>query len=162
MALTNSQTTILKAYINTSPDLSIQPIRADGANEIARLLNLEASPTFIVWKTSVPITEVGDAILATAINSSSALQLQRLQAVTGDLSGGFINPSKSDRRSIFDLIFSGTGAEATTRANLLTLWKRPALRIEKVFTTGIGSDVSPAIMTFEGTIDYQDVVQARR
>ena len=89
----------------------------------------------------------------------TSLNLQRLQNIVTISTDG-INASLPDRRAFFDDIFSGAGG-ALTRPKLLALWKRFATEGEKLYATGTGSDATPATMTFEGSISYQDVSTAR-
>lgn len=159
MSLTTAQKTTLKNYISNQPSLASQPMTADGAAAIADALNQAASPAFIVWRTKVSINEIGDKINGSELAGLSTLNTTRLQAVIMLSPAGY-NPSLADRRQFFDDIFSGTGG-VNTRANLLTLWKRSALLIEKVFATGTGTDASPASLVWEGTISYPDVQAAR-
>ena len=44
---------------------------------------------------------------------------------------------------------------------IMALAKRDATRAEKLFSTGTGSDATPATMTFEGSLSYSDVSAAR-
>lgn len=157
--LTPAQQAIIKADILANPDLNSQPNNGDGASEIARLYNLAASPSFTVWRTLVSIKEVGDKFNGTELAGMTTANQTRLQTIALFSAGG-INASLLDRRQMFDDIFSGAGG-VTTRANLLILWKRLATRLEKLFATGTGSDASPATMTFEGGIGYQDILAAR-
>lgn len=157
--LTSAQQATLKADIAANPDLNSKPNNSDGAFEIARLYNLAASPSFTVWKSLVSIKDVGDKFNGTELAGMTTANQTRLQTVALFSPGG-VNPSLLDRRQMFDDIFSGAGG-ANTRANLLALWKRFATRVEKLFATGTGSDPSPATMTFEGAISYQDVDTAR-
>ncbi len=159
MALTSAQYQILKADILADPALASQPNTPDGALAIANAYNLLAFPSFTVWKTNVPITTVGDHINGAELAGLSTLNTTRLQAVIM-LSEGGVNPSLADRRAFFDDIFSGAGG-VITRAQLLALWKRLAKRVEKLFAVGTGSDLSPATMTFEGLLLYEDVIIAR-
>lgn len=160
MALTPAQLATLKTAINADPVLAAIPNTPDGAFTIADAFNAFASPDFWVYRTNVPITEIGDAINATELVGLTALNLQRLQAMTGDLSGGSINAAVDDRRAGFDQIFSGAGGN-TTRPALAVVWRRRAKRVEKLFATGTGSTGQPAKMAFEGSISYQDVLDAR-
>lgn len=143
--------------INTLPNTS------DANFAIATWYNEPASPAFTVWKKSVPITDVGDNIVGTELAGLSTLNNTRLQTVV-ILSANGVNPSLSDRRAFFDDIFSGAGG-AATRAKLLILWKRLSTRIQKLFSTGTGSDASPATtaanVSDSFTIDFVDVEQAR-
>jgi hypothetical protein len=106
----------------------------------------------------VPIQEVGQNFNATELGGLTTANTSRLQCLAQYLS--FINASIASNRQFFDDIFSGAGG-ANTRAALLIIWKRLASRVEKLYATGTGSDVSPATLVFEGTINHQDVQMAR-
>lgn len=156
--LTSEQLATLGAYIAADPELSAYPLNSDGAYAIAQVLNAQAAPAFIVWKTNVARNEVGNAFVASALAAITAGNNDKLNnfAAWNDE----VNPSRLDQRAFFDDIFS-TAAGATTRAALLVLWKRSATVLEKLFATGTGSDASPATMAVEGDISYQEVQQAR-
>lgn len=157
--VTDAQILVLRTAILNEVDAEFVGYRNNGqTGQMANWFNKDS--TFVVWKTSVPISEIGDNIKATAITSLTALKLQRLQALTGDLSGGFVNPSIQDRRDGFDQVFDGTGADATTRTQLAALWKRFAKRGERLFATGTGTNVSPGNLVFEGFIDDYDISRA--
>lgn len=161
--LTTQQLTTLKAHIDASSDLNANPNNGDGNFEIARLLNLPASPAFVAWKTSVSITEVGDNIVGTELAGLSTLNSTRLQTVV-ILSADGVNPSMSDRRAFFDDIFSGSGG-AGTRAKLLALWKFSVSRVQKLFSNGTGSDASPATLNanvLQGYVVSPQEVEAAR
>lgn len=159
MALSNAQLVALKNDILLDPQLASQPDTPDGAAFIAEAYNVLASPAWTVWKTNVPIGEVGKKFNGTELAGLTSGNNTRLQVVAAYLSDG-INPSLVDNRQFFDDIFSGAGG-VITRGNLLGLWKRPAKRIEKLFSTGTGSDAVPATLVFEGSISYIDVLNAR-
>lgn len=157
--LTSAQLLLIKAAILADGTLAAKPNNSDGAFEIAAALNLVATPSFTVWKTLVPIASVGDNFSGTELAGLTTGNQSRLQTIAAYSAQG-INPSLIDRRQFFDDVFSGAGG-TTTRAKLLILWKRLATRAEKACATGAGSDASPATMSFEGTLSYQDVEQAR-
>ncbi len=159
MPLTSAQLQSLKTDINNDATLSAFPNNSDGAFSIAAIYNTQASPNFTVWKTNVSIKEVGDNLVGTDLAGLTTANHTRLQTVA-ILSTDGINPSLADRRAFFDDIFSGAGG-AATRAKLLTLWKRLATRVEKLYATGTGSDASPATLVVEGPISFQDVQTAR-
>ena len=139
--------------------MASQPMNSDGAFEIARQLNLIASPSFTVWKTNVSIKDIGDKLNGTEMAGLSSLNNTRLQTVVA-LSASGVNPSLIDRRQFFDDIFSGA-AGVNTRTNLLALWKRDATVVEKLFATGTGTSAVPATLVWDGSISYQDVDDAR-
>lgn len=159
MPLSAAQLPTLKAHILASPDLNVFPNQSDGNTEIQKLLALNASPGFTVWKTKVSITEVGDNIVGTDLEGLASLPLTRLQSVVL-LSAGGVNPSLPDRRAFFDGVFSGAGG-AATRAKLLLLWKRLARRAEQLYATGTGSDASPGTLVYEGVPTLTEILDAR-
>lgn len=159
MPLTDPQLQTMKADIAADSVLNNQPDNSDGAFAIAVAYNLNASPSFTVWRTQVSITEVGNNIVGTELAGLSTLNNTRLQTVVILCADG-INSSLPDRRAFFDDIFSGAGG-TLTRPKLLLLWKRLATRAEKLFATGTGSVASPATMSFEGSVSYKDVERAR-
>lgn len=159
-SLSDAQLATLKAAILADSNLNSQPNTPDGNFEVARLLNLPASPNFIVWKTKVQIDDIGDAINSAELAGLSTLNSTRLQTLV-QLSGRGVNPSLANRRAFFDDIFSGSGG-TQTRAALLILWKRLATYGEKILKAGgTGTDASPATLGFEGTLSYSAVGQAR-
>ena len=159
MALTTAQAAALKADILLDPVLGPLLNTSDNAFEIARLYNLPASPAFTVWKTRVSINDVGKAFSGAELAGLTTGNQTRLQTIAQYLAEG-VNPSLLDNRVFFDDVFSGAGG-TITRANLLTLWKRSASRVEKLFSTGTGSVAAPATLGFEGQVSYQEIQAAR-
>lgn len=158
MDMTLAQRQTLKAFIAATPAWAVLPKNDDSASFIAAQLNLNFSPSFTVWKTNVPINQVGDKFNGTELSGLTSLNHTRLQTVVM-LGANGVNPSLPDRRQFFDDIFSGAGG-AITRANLLVLWKRFATSFEKLFATGTGTDAAPATLVLEGAITYQDISSA--
>ena len=158
MALTTAQKTTLKAYILGDATLNAQPNTNVGNSVVAAALNALASPEFVVWKTSVSLTDVGKAFNGAEWAGMTSTNHTRLQSVA--LYASVVDPSKADIRAMFDDIWSGAGG-ATTRTNLAAVWKRAALLIEKVFATGTGTTVSPATMGREGSITADEIEEAR-
>ena len=157
MALTPSQQTALKAFINGDPTLSAFPNTADGAFAVAVLLNQPATPSFFVWRSNMPTADAKKAMVWTEFIGRSAGERD---AWTFMLSNGIINASDANvRQGILD-IFSGPSG-AGTRAALLAIAARLASVVEKLFSTGTGSQASPATMTREGAVSFQDVWDAR-
>jgi len=158
--LTPAQYQTLKTNIAAS-EFSGLPHNDDSATLIAGAYNIAASPTFTVWKTLVPISQVGEAFNGTELSGLTTGNQSRLQTLAIYLANG-VNPSKAGVRGFFDDVFSGAGG-TNTRVSLLALWKRPALRAEKLFADtsgGDGSTATPALLVFEGLITYQDVTTA--
>lgn len=159
MSLTSAQLAQLKADIEADGTLNAFPNTPDGAFAIAQIYNAQASPDFTVWKTSVPMVEIGKNIDGAELANRTTGDNTRLQTIVA-LSGGFINPSNIDQRMFFDDVFSGAGGDIT-RPKLLALWKRLSTRGEKLFAIGTGSDIDPATLVIEGNISYNDVLTAR-
>lgn len=159
MLLTTSQLQIIKAAILADPVLAAQPMDGDGNGFIADALNAVAAPAFTVWKSSVTLTQVGLAMLSTDVASLTTGNTNRL-LVMSSYSGGVFYPANADTWNGFNDVFSVAGASGT-RAALLALRKRLALRIEKLFATGTGSDAAPATLVVEGTITSGQIDAAR-
>jgi hypothetical protein len=154
MALTNEQLLTLKA------DIAADPAFANMFDaEIAAAYNLPASPTWTVWKTSVTPDEWTKAILETAGAGLQADGLAQTKILW--LTWAFernINPSIPATRTTLE---DWCGTQNTLKAAIATAQKRTATRAEKLFSTGTGSTASPATMTFEGRLTYQDVEAAK-
>lgn len=167
MSLTDAQQAALKADILADPTLSAQPMTMDGAIAIAAVYNTLSSPDYYVYKTSVKVSDIGDNINAGELVGLTALNLQRLQCLCGDLSGGTINPTIKDRRDAFAQIFSASSG-TITRPQLDALWRRLATRVEKLLAvtspgnTGTrGTTANPDTVTFEGVLAPTDVYYIR-
>lgn len=156
MALTNAQLLTLKTNIAADPAFASVPHNSDGAFEVAMAYNLPASPAFVVWKTDVPTSECKTAMVWTEYIGRSVGERDAWQFM---LANGTINAADANiRQGILD-IFSGPGG-AGSRAALVEIAKRQATRAEKLFASGTGSSASPATMTFEGSLSYNDVLTA--
>jgi hypothetical protein len=158
--LSTEQMLALKAYINSQPDLSSYPNNTDGAFDIARLLN--AATNHVVWRTRVVTEDVGNSINYVALSALTTANRDRLTTFF-ILNREDFDPSRADIRAYFADTFSGAlgGQGQATRDALEALWRRPANRIEQVFAVGTGTSQSPASLTFEGEVSYQEVDTAR-
>jgi hypothetical protein len=144
MALSPAQLATLKADILANGDLNANPNTSDGNVAVAALYNAPASPAWTAWKTNVPIGDVGKNINGAELAGLSSLNNTRIQTLCIMLAGG-VNPSLSDQRFFWDDIFSGASG-TVTRPQLLALWKRTASRVQKLFSTGTGSNAVPATL----------------
>jgi hypothetical protein len=155
--LTTQQLATLKADILADPALAEQPMNDDGHFAIAAAYNLAASPAWRVWKSSITTSDCKDVVNWTEYIGRSAGERAAFEFL---LSNGIINPSRANVRQGIADMFSGTQGQIT-RLALLALGKRDATRAEKLFSTGTGSDGTPATMTFEGNLSYSEVSAAR-
>ena len=157
MALTTAQLTTLKNDINADPAFVGVPMNSDGHFTIAAAYNLQAAPDWWVWRTRVPTADCKTATNWTEFIGRSQVERDAWQFM---LSNGFINAADVNVRQGIGDIFSGPSG-VDTRTRLTDIAKRKALRVEKLFSTGTGSQVSPATMGFEGNLSWQDVDAAR-
>lgn len=178
--MTPAQNAAIKADIAANSDLNVFPNTSDGNFEIARLYNLAAAPDFYVWRTNVPTAEVFDMVQwakltpADAPDGTLAWQCRSL-ACQGKqfnlqtiLTGrDKIDASKANIRSGFQDALTnvpsgagGAGQPAGWGA-LQTALSRKATRLEKLLSTGNGTQASPGTMGFEGLVDYVAIGEAR-
>ena len=152
----------LKADILADAVLAAKPMNEDGAFAIAAAYNLQASPSFTVWKSLVPLNQVGMAFDFAAVAGLTTADSTRIQ-VMFQISPQGINAYLADRRAAFDTIFSGVSGNST-RTALAALWRRLATRAEKLFANtagGNGADATPATLVQEGALSLADVLAAR-
>ncbi len=165
MTLTADQQATLRTWITAN--FPAAPNTVDGSKPIADALNAAASPDYFLYKSSVVVTEIGDAINGSELVGLTALNLQRVQALVGDLCSGSINPGNKDRRDAFNSIFSGAGG-TITRPSLASLWQRTARVVEKLYAAASpgssgtrGSTANPDTLVVEGTITASEVWTVR-
>lgn len=158
--LTTEQQAILKTDIEADPAFASLPTNSDGAYYIAQAYNLPATPNFIVWRTSVTQDEIMQNGFDWVRVDNLSVGKARIWEWLFDNQSATCNPSKVNVRAGIDECWKGTAADLAVRAAVYVHCKRPATRIEKLLATGTGSDASPATMTFEGSLSYQDVQQA--
>ena len=156
MSLDAGQLAVLKAAILADPVLNAFPNYGDGPNDIAVLLNKQASPDFVVWQSSLTPERARAAIV------SGAEQLDNLTVGKRDallyLAAGTLDCRVAAVRSAIDNL---CGTQNTLKAALVAAQKRLATRAEKILASGTGSDASPATTSFEGWLSASDVQQAR-
>src|SRR5216683_5320735 len=162
--VTTAQATALKADIALDPGLSLLPQNSDSAQVVADAYNQLAVPSFWVWRTTVGNKEIYETVSVDGTTWSWPNYISRsvaerdawreLFAVTGHINAALANT----RQGVAD-IFSGTAGVAQ-RTHLLAIGRRTATRAEKLFATGTGTTVAPAVMGFEGSLGLSDVMQA--
>jgi hypothetical protein len=164
MPLTLVQLQALKGAIAADAALAAQPATADGAFAIADALNLEAPGPYVVWRSSVAIEEImANGFVWSEIDALTAGKARIWQWMS---QLGSINPSKSNvrqgLRDCFEASAPSTFGNRTTGiGGLQPHLRRNATRAEALFATGTGTTASPATMTWEGRLTYQDVLDAR-
>lgn len=164
MALTDAQLVTLKAAILAAPELTV-PLAAGDDYTVAQWCNTPS--TVIVWRTLVTEAEYTDDVSAEATTWSWTTYISRSAAERDGwarmFQNGDVNPSKANVRAGFADIFSGTGAAAVAQRNhLLAMSKRPALKCESILASGAGTNASPSLLSFEGTIELTEVAHILR
>ena len=158
--LTTEQQAILKTDVEADLVLMALPHNSDGAFAIAAAYQELASPDFIVWKSSVTQDEIMQNGFDWTQVDGLTVGKARIWEWMFDNQGATINPSKANVRAGIEEAWKGTAAMLAVRAAVYVHCKRKANRLEKLFATGTGTDASPATMTLEGSIQYNDVLVA--
>ena len=158
--LTTAQEQALAALIAADPALSLIPQSIDGAFAVAAELNLAASPEFVVWRTSVSQdTIMQNGFDWTRVDNLSVGPARVWEWMFSNAERA-INPSKANVRAGIEAVWKGTAQDLAVRAAVYVHCKRPATRAEKLLATGTGTTETPALLTFEGDLRYQDVLDA--
>lgn len=154
--LTPAQLATLKAAILADAALDAFPNTSDGCYEIAIAMNMPASPNFIVWRSALT-PELSRAAIVSGAEQLDNLTVGKRDALLY-LATGTLDCRNTAVRSAIDNL---CGTQNTLKASIVAAEKRKATLAEKIFASGTGSDAAPATTTFEGTISYSDVQQAR-
>lgn len=156
MALTTQQQAAFKAAIEAAGYHQTYPNNADGGFAIAAIYNAIANPEFVVWKTRVTRQEVlQNGFDWTRLDNLSVGKARVWSEIFVD---GALNAAKPNVRTGIESVWVGTAQDLAVRAAVYVHCKRPATVAEKLFATGTGTTESPATMTFEGAITFQDVL----
>lgn len=156
----STQALALKNFVLADPVLNLIPHTADGAYAIADALKANASPDFIVWRTSVTKDEIMQNGFDWTQVDNTTVGKACIWEWMFDNGSASINPSKLNIRTGIDEAWKGTAAMLLVRDAVYVHCKRKANILEKLFATGTGSTVSPATMVIEGTINYIEVFDA--
>jgi len=161
MSLNPSQLAILKAAILADPVLA--PLTSGPGtdfNSVMLAMNAAASPAFVVWRTSVTRAEYqdDDAFDWTVVDNLSTGSKYRIWEWMFGTTGA-INPSKAKIRAGIAACWVGNAALVTVQTTVLQRSKRSATRVEKLFATGTGTDATPAVMVFEGSVSINEIAE---
>lgn len=156
MALKPAQQTKIKNYINADAVLSLISNTNDGAYDIANAMNVEATPAFVVWRTTYTPAQIREAINA-SITQLDNLTASKRQSLLWWAEGNQDASKASVQAAMTDL----TAGQTALQNSVLDGAKRNATIAEKVLANGTGTTASPAKTTFEGFITYQDIAAAR-
>jgi hypothetical protein len=161
MNLTNAQLQTLKTNINNNADPEFVVYRNNGqTNQMANWYNVASA--FIVYKTSELSAAIGTTVNYLAVAALTDANVNKLRLFVGDLNPETFAPNHSDQRQFMTDIFSGAlgGQGQATRDALDALYRRPALRGEQLYTTGLGTTVSPGALVVEGDMTPANISAA--
>ena len=155
----NQQLSILKTAIAAETDPTFVSLRNAGSTGLmAEWLN--GPSTFTVWRTAVPQDEIMQNGFDWVQVDNLSVGKARIWEWLFSNDNRTMNPSKPNVRAGIDECWKGTSAMLAVRAAIYVHCKRVATRAEKVFATGVGTDASPATLSWEGQVSDYDVVRA--
>jgi hypothetical protein len=158
MALIPEQLPALKTSILADPALAALPLSTANAIFIANEYNKAASPVWIVWKSKVTQDEIMQNGFDWTRVDNLSIGPARVWEWMFDNVTKSINPAKLNVRAGIDAVWKGTASDLAVRAAVYVHCKRSATRAEKLYTSGTGSDASPATLEFEGAVTPQNVI----
>jgi len=140
-------------YILADPVLGAldRHVSGNAFDIITPALNAPAAPDFIVW-TDCSVQEIiENGFIWTAVDSLSVGKARIWEWMSA--SGKFIDGRKGNvRQGLKDAFGNGSPMHVQIMSHL----KRKASRVEKLFTTGLGSDLNPGTAVVEGPLDTMD------
>ncbi len=163
--LTPAQDVILRADIIADPVLGILPPSSNAIDAIILAYRVTSVPDFWIWRNAVPKEELmnatsQDATVFTWAGNGFILrspgELTAWREIFG--SNGTVDTSQSNVRLAFQDIFSGAGNAALNRAHLISVARRKANRLEKLFAVGTGSIAVPGTALVYGPLNYQQIL----
>lgn len=154
--MTPAQLSTLRTAIFASGDQAL----IDAANtrndtELARLLNLPS--TFVVWRDRVTQDEIMQNGFDWVRVDNLSIGKARIWEWLFDNQDNSINPSKENVRAGINECWKGTAADLAVRAAVYVHCKKFATVAERFLATGTGSDASPGLLTFSGTVSINDI-----
>lgn len=159
--MTNDQLLTLRDYILSVPAWAALPVNSDTSYFIADELRKEATPAFVVWRSSVTQDEIMQNGFDWVRVDNLSVGKARIWEWLFDNQSATCNPSKINVRAGIDECWKGNAADLAVRAAVYVHCKRNANVLEKLFATGAGTDASPATMAVEGGLSYSEVQAAR-
>lgn len=173
--MTDQELILLKTALlaDTDPEV-ISAVSGGNATRLAELYNLPSS--VVVWKTSVPVSDIFDAVVwanmtpaaapdGTALWTNRNLQCQSKQLALQTILMGreSINGTKANLRTGLQdaLTALPSKADGTSQAAgwvaVAAVLKRFANKTEAIFSTGTGTTATPGTLVWEGLVNYNDI-----
>lgn len=165
--MTPEQAAALKTFASADQAAAALIAAGDDAG-LAGWFNAPASPTFVVWRSSLSRAEIlhtasPDATLFKWNGNGYITRSQGERDAFREIfdATGNINPSLPNVQAAISDIFSGTGNAQDNRQHIASHSKRQATRAERFLASGVGSTASPGTMTLEGILSPGDASQVR-
>lgn len=156
--MNKEQLAILKADIlaaTDQPTVDARLIRDDVT--LATLYNAQASPLFWVWRSTLTAEQARAAIAG----GEGLSQLDNLTAGKRDallwLFQGTTQPASAAQR---DAIQNLCGTQNLLKAAITAAQKRTVTRAERLYATGTGTEATPGVSGWEGTVTHMDISDA--
>ena len=156
MALTAAQKTTLKAAILSEATLAQYVIdRRDDL--IASYYNADSNPAVTVWRTVVTRDDVsGEGFDWTQVDNMTTGQ-GRIWDLLFDTSTRAIDPSEAGKRAGISECWKGTAGKVAVATHVLGRCKRTANRVEALFDVGTGTEATPSVLAFEGSVSVNEI-----
>jgi hypothetical protein len=160
--MTPAQLAALRTAIAADATLAGLPKNDDTNLAIADAFNLDATPAYTVWRTSLATASIAAVLTWTEVDNLTVGKA-RIWEWMSRL--GTINPSIANVRAGLSQCF---GTASATAASVTPLMKRPASRVERLYAVATpnqagtaGSDASPGTLVYEGPLSPAEVAAAR-
>ena len=162
MNLTQPQLVLLKTNINAETDPTFVNYRTTGqTGAMADWYNVGSA--FIVFKPTEATTGIGDVVNYVAVAALTTANIEKLNLFY-TLQPQNFEPINADQRQYLADVFSGAlgGQGQATRDALDALYRRAALRGEKIYCTGTGTTTVPGSLnsTANGQMTNQNILDA--
>lgn len=151
--MTPAQTSALKAVALADP-VAVNYLATGNDTALADWFN--ESTAHIVWRSSLT-TDMSRAAIIQGATQLDALTVGKRDSLFWLASGNLDVSIASIRAAIDDLC----GSQNTLKAALQSAQKRPASRAEKALSSGTGTAISPALLSWEGQIGSNDASAIR-
>ena len=154
-ALTDPQQATLAAHVRANTDPVVVSALAQ-RNDSALAQHYNGASTCIVWRSNVPPSEYREAIVWTAVDGLTNGKARIWEWITQ----GMTAPIDGTKANIRQGIADAWGAASATGVALQAVAKRPASRAENLWTSGACTTANPALMTWEGPLQVNDLSDA--
>lgn len=113
---------------------------------------LNSDSTFTVWKTLVQLEEITqNGFDWVRVDNLTAGKARIWEWMFGSEERS-VNPSKANVRAGIEEVWKGTAADLAVRAQVYVHCKRLATVAERMLASGVGTEASPGLLTFEGEV----------